>query len=346
MTARSKAATKSGRALARARQSAERTAGVPLLTEATLSVRLMREPRVGYLDPDVAAGVGQLSRGPAGRVRINGREVLASTTQLVGATWGEVHRTVLIAMTVKYLDDGGRSGVAGGSVSSLARLIYGRGAGGDAYRKIAHAIHDLYAGELTIEGFDTVTGQAAPGMYSRTRLLIDLSWHKELERVFKGTLRGRSDIGRRLGGARGADTFRWRFHPTYAERLRSAEVVSLDWERLRGLRGVAQSLWIQLSAPRFEFRAVLERPEFERLELLLDEQTYQAFGIHACQDRDRRRTLNQAGERITAIDPSYETFEAHGGRGSPSRLLVLRRTGAGSRRDPSLPSQLSLAASA
>lgn len=290
----------------------------------------MQEHRLGYLDPDVAASVGQLAGGPPGRVRLNGREILASTTRIVGATWGETHRDVLIALTMLYLESG-QDGIAEASVTKLANLIYGNGAGGDAYKVIAHAAHDLYRGELTIEGFDVTTGQRSPGVYSRTRLLIDLVWHEHLERIFQGTLRGRSDIGRQIGGSRGHNTMRWRFHPAYADRIKTAEVVSLDWDRLRALHGVAQSLWIQLSAPRFQFAPLLDRPGFERLELLLDEQAYQAFGIYASQDRDRRRTLNRAGGRIMDVDPAYETFEAHGGKNLSSRLFVVRRAGAGSR---------------
>lgn len=302
----------------------------------------MSEPRVGYLDPDVAASVGQLAGGAPGRVRLNGREILASTTRIVGATWGETHRNVLIGLTMFYVE-GGRDGIAEASVTKLAHMIYGKGAGGRAYELIARAAHDLFSGELTIEGFDVTTGQPTPGVYSRTRLLIDLVWHEELERIFQGTLRGRDDIGRRIGGARGSNTMRWRFHPAYAERIQTAEVISLDWDRLSALRGVAQSLWIQLSAPRFQFAPLLERSQVERLELPLDESAYQAFGIHATQDRDRRRTLNRAGERIMDVDPAYEAFEAHGGKSITSRLVVVRRAGAGSRKT-GLAQQLQLAA--
>jgi hypothetical protein len=31
------------------------------------------------------------------------------------------------------------------------------------------------------------------------------------------------------------------------------------------------------------------------------------------------------------VDPAYETVEAHGGKATPSRLLIVRRAGAGSR---------------
>jgi hypothetical protein len=299
--------------------------------------------RVGYLDPDVAAGVGQFGVGPPGRVRLNGREILASTTRVVGATWGETHRNVLIALTMMYVG-GGHDGIAGASLTKLARLIYGDAAGGGVYRMIALAAIDLYRGELTIEGFDVTTGQPVEGVYSRTRLLIDLVWHEQLEKSLAGTLKGRELIGRQIGAAHGQETMRWRFHPAYAERIHSAEVVSLDWERLRALRGVAQSLWIQLSAPRFQFAPLLERPGFERLELPLDEATYQAFGVHASQDRDRRRTLNHAGQRIMEIDPAYELFEAHGGKMTPGRLLVVRATGAGSRKAGLSEQQLQLVA--
>ncbi len=291
----------------------------------------MKSHPVGYLDPDVAASVGQLVGPSPGRVRVNGREVLASTTQLVGAEWGETHRNVLIALTMTYVERG-KNGIAEASLGKVARVMYGWDAGGEQYKAIAQAIADLHDGKLTIADFDVTTGEPAPGMYSSTHLLIDLVWHKDLERVFEGKLRGREDIGRQLGAVRGRNTIRWRFHPGYAERVDSAEVISLDWDRLRALRGVAQGLWIQLSAPRFPFAPVLEQPGHERLELTLDPAAYQAFGISARQERDCRRTLNCAGERIVDADPAYELFEAHGGRNTPSRLVVVRRAGAGSRK--------------
>ncbi len=261
---------------------------------------------------------------------MNGREVLASTTQLVGAKWGETHRNVLIAMTMMYIENG-EKGIAETSLGKLARIMYGLGAGGEMYKAIAQAIGDLHDGKLTIADFDVTTGESAPGMYSSTHLITSLVWHKDLERVFQGKLRTREEIGRALGAVRGRDTIRWRFDPGYAERIDTAEVISLDWDRLRSLHGVAQSLWIQLSAPRFQFSPLLEDSESERLELPLDKRAYQAFGISASQERDCRRTLNSAGERILLADPAYETFEAHGGRNVPSRLLVVRRAGAGSR---------------
>jgi hypothetical protein len=88
----------------------------------------VQDERLGYLDPDVAASVGQFTGGAPGRVRISGREVLASTTQLVGATWGEMHRNLLIALTMFYVE-GGQNGIAETSLTKLARLAYGDGAG-------------------------------------------------------------------------------------------------------------------------------------------------------------------------------------------------------------------------
>jgi len=59
-------------------------------------------------------------------------------------------------------------------------------------------------------------------------------------------------------------------------------------------------------------------------------------------ERDRRRTLNQAGERIVGIDPAYLAVEAHGGKRTASRLMVVRRAGAGSRRVEAESEQLAL----
>lgn len=287
------------------------------------------EKKYGYLDPDVAAASGQLaSSEAAGRVRWNGREVLAQTTEIVGATWGEAHRNVLIAMSMTYVARGD-DGKASTSVARLAKLIYGDSAGGREYRKVTDAILDLFRGEITVSGYDPMTGEQTEGLYSRSRLLIDIKWHDEVEKIREGELTDPAEIARRLGGTRGEDTIYWRFHPEYARRLEDKDVISLDWNCLRELHGVAQSLWIQLSAPRFGFKPIVDRPGWEAAEVLLDEETYRAFGVHASEDRFRRRTLNQAGERIVATDPSYEVFQAEGGRNRPSVLRIVRRIGTG-----------------
>jgi hypothetical protein len=39
----------------------------------------------------------------------------------------------------------------------------------------------------------------------------------------------------------------------------------------------------------------------------------------------RRRLLNEAGERVCAVDRSFQSFEAHGGRGQDSFLRVVRK---------------------
>jgi hypothetical protein len=47
--------------------------------------------------------------------------------------------------------------------------------------------------------------------------------------------------------------------------------------------------------------------------------------VRAAADAARRRTLNDAGERVCAADKSFVAFEAHGGRGVESFLRILRR---------------------
>jgi hypothetical protein len=38
-----------------------------------------------------------------------------------------------------------------------------------------------------------------------------------------------------------------------------------------------------------------------------------------------RRLLNEAGERVCAVDRSFQSFEAHGGRGHDSFLRIVRK---------------------
>ena len=310
--------------------------------------------RRGYLEANIAAASGQLGGRSPGRLVVNSREVLASTARVVGATLGEMHFNTFVALTMVYLHEGAPDDGAGAAtLGRLHRLVHGEVSrhgrstkGGRAYLAIVNALEDLFEAKITVQGYDTVTGRLTPGGFSKTRLLVDLFWDEDLERARQGALEDRNELAARLGAKRADNTVRWRFHQAYVARIRAGDLVTLDWEMLRALRGVAKTLWLQLSTPRFLFRPVPEQPDHEWIEIPLTSEGYQALGVHATEERDRRRTLNQAGRRILEVDPTYIMFEAHGGPRRPSVLRIVRRcvppddaTAA-----TALPGQLTLAA--
>jgi hypothetical protein len=311
--------------------------------------------RCGYLEANIAATAGQLGGRPPGRLLVNSREVLASTARVVGATLGEMHFNTFVALTMVYVREGAPDDGAGAAtLGRLHRLVHGEVSrhgrstkGGRAYLAIVNALEDLFEAKLTVQGYDTVTGRLTPGGFSKTRLLVDLFWDEDLERARQGALEGRNELAARLGAKRADnDTVRWRFHQAYVARIRAGDLVTLDWEKLRALRGVAKTLWLQLSAPRFMFRPVPGQPDHEWIEIPLTTEGHQALGVHATEERDRRRTLNQAGRRILEVDPTYVVFDAHGGPRRPSALRIVRRCVPPDdvRAATPLPGQLNLAA--
>ena len=225
--------------------------------------------RRGYLEANIAAASGQLGGRPPGRLVVNSREVLASTARVVGATLGEMHFNTFVALTMVYVHEGAPDDGAGAAtLGRLHRLVHGEVSrhgrstkGGRGYLAIVNALEDLFEAKITVQGYDTVTGRLTPGGFSKTRLLVDLFWDEDLERARETALEGRSnELAARLGAKRAENTVRWRFHQAYVARIRAGDLVTLDWEKLRALRGVAKTLWLQLSAPRFMFRPVPHSP--------------------------------------------------------------------------------------
>src|SRR3954468_1089052 len=92
------------------------------------------------------------------------------------------------------------------------------------------------------------------------------------------------------------------------------------------------------------FRPLPGQPDHEWMEISLTTEAYQALGVHAAEERDRRRTLNQAGRRILDVDRTYVVFEAHGGSRRRSWLRIVRRCVPPGDVAAALPGQLSLAA--
>jgi hypothetical protein len=103
--------------------------------------------------------------------------------------------------------------------------------------------------------------------------------------------------------------------------------VSLDWEKLRALGGTAKTLWLLLSSPRVPFLPAADDGAVEQLGVPLDAEAYRALGINRGRERDSRRALEQAGQRILRVDPAYAAFDVIDELAAPGskRLVVTRR---------------------
>jgi hypothetical protein len=114
-------------------------------------------------------------------------------------------------------------------------------------------------------------------------------------------------------------------NPNYAARLRDADLRRFDWTQARQLRGAALMLWWVFTSDRVPYRSVIGSTEdLEMVEVALTPKHCHALGVTAGADKDRRRTLNEAGERVCAVDHAFRTFEAYGGHGKPSVLRIVR----------------------
>lgn len=281
----------------------------------------------GWMDEDAAAAAGQLfGSGPAGLLVVDARELLASTARVVGATLGELHLKAWMAIVSLHVASGlPEDGRVDTTIGELAQLVWGpeKQFGGLNTSRLLRVLHDLREVRLTVPGFDLINQRPAAGV-SDTGLMINLYVDKTLLQTFHNEGLQRAEIGRRLGG-KGRGTIGWRMHPDYAQHLGGAELRRFNWAKAQQLRGVALALWMVFASPRVPYRPVFEATgDLETVEILLLEEHCHALGVRASTDAARRRTFNDAGQRVVAADSSFVSFEAHGGRGRDSFLRVVR----------------------
>ncbi len=283
------------------------------------------------MDDDVASAATQLfGSGPSGLLVIDARELLTSTARVVGVQLGELHFKVWMAMITLHVAHGmpieGRGQATAGE---LSRMIWGedRERGGSNTKKLLRALFDLRQAQFTVPGYDMVNQRPAPSV-SDTSLLINLAVDETMLKAFAEAGRhslDRADFGKALGAKR-RGTIAWRLHPDYTQRLAESDLRRFDWTKAQQLRGVALALWMVFSSPRVPYRDVFEASEdLEMVEVPLTLEHCHALGVRNSADAGRRRTLNEAGQRVRAADKSFVAFEAHGGRGRHSFLRIVRR---------------------
>ena len=284
----------------------------------------------GWMDDDVASAATQLfGRGPRGMLVIDARELLTSTARVVGAQLGELHFKVWMALITLHVAHGMPvDGRGSSAIGELSRLIWGgdRARGGSNTRKLLRTLFDLRQTQFTVPGYDLVHQCPADGV-SDTSLLINLYVDEAILKAFEAPNPDvdRSELGKALGSKRNG-TIAWRLHPDYAQRLAEADLRRFDWTKAQQLRGVALALWMVFTSPRVPYRRVFDGGQpLEMVEVPLTTEHCNALGVRAGTDAARRRTLSDAGRRLCAADRSFVLFEAHGGRGSPSFLRIMRR---------------------
>jgi hypothetical protein len=312
-----------------------------------------RGPIEGWMDDDVASAATQLfGSGPSGLLVIDARELLSSTARVVGAQLGELHFKSLMALITLHVANGmpedGRGATTAGE---LSRMMWGedRERGGSNTKKLLRTLFDLRQAQFTVPGYDMVNHRPAAGV-SDTSLLINLFVDETILKAYAeaGTHKlDRADFGKALGAKR-RGTIAWRLHPDYTQRLAESDLRRFDWTKAQQLRGVALALWMVFTSPRVPYRPVFERPgELEIVEIPLTLEHCYALGVQNAADAGRRRTLNEAGQRVCAADKSFVAFEAHGGRGRDSFLRIIRTPPKSSPLEQPLagpPEQLTLAA--
>jgi hypothetical protein len=286
-------------------------------------------PIEGWMDEDVASAATQLfGGGRGGRLVVDARELLMSTTEVIGAEFGETHLKTWMALVTMHVAHGmpGEARVDS-SAAELSKLIWGedRERGGTQTKRLVRTLLDLHDAKITVPGYDLEKQEPADGI-TLTHLFSEIYVDATILKAFSEPDHGlnRADFGKVLG-AKQRGTIAWRMNRNYAERLNEAALRRFDWTKAQQLRGSALALWMLFTSPRVPYRPVLEsREQLETVEVPLTAEHCSALGVHAATPAARRRTLNDAGRRVCAVDHSFKAFEARGGHGHDSFLRVVR----------------------
>jgi hypothetical protein len=271
-----------------------------------------RGPIEGWMDEDVASAATQLfGGGRGGRLVVDARELLMSTTEVIGAEFGETHLKTWMALVTMHVAHGmpGEARVDS-SAAELSKLIWGedRERGGTQTKRLVRTLLELHDAKITVPGYDLEKQEPADGV-TLTHLFSEIYVDATILKAFSEPDHGlsRAEFGKVLG-AKQRGTIAWRMNRNYAERLNEAALRRFDWTKAQQLRG-----------PLLE-----SREQLETVEVPLTAEHCRALGVHAGTPAARRRTLNDAGRRVCAVDHSFKAFEARGGHGHDSFLRVVR----------------------
>lgn len=278
------------------------------------------------MEGNLAAVVGQfqITDDLPSSLRVDSRELLASTTRLLGARLGEIEIDTYLATTARYVELGKPAdGKCHSTILALAKTLYNGEVGGANRAQVSKALINLYRVEIQMAGIWAGTDDFDEAFLNFERILNNLRFH---EQINKGR-RARDLLDPAIIGAQRDSTVHWQFADWHVQQIRNGYWIELDWDRLRSLSGAAKMLWLILSAPRFQFRPSAEGTDLEELCVPLSPEAYRALGIRASRPRDCRRTLDEAGQRVVAVDHTYVDFSIGPDPRAPRErvLRVLRR---------------------
>ena len=287
-------------------------------------------PRRASIEGNIAAVFGQLQLGEehhdAGRLLVGGAEILAATTRLIGARLGELEVDTHIVVTTRYIERGTPDDyLVDLTKGGVVRALYGASKskhGGKNLENVHRALVNLYRLEVQFEGFNAITGEHDPELASMSRLYTDLVFDRQIERRRRGGNYDPAVMGATRDGTVQISLGKW-----HARQLQQGYWVELDWEKLRSLSGLAKTLWLLFSSPRVPFRQALGAPGLEEITVPLDLEAYRALGINTKRERDCKRRLEEAGQRLVAVDQLYVDFAVTPDPARPGAklLTVVRR---------------------
>lgn len=219
------------------------------------------------------------------------------------------------------------------TLSGLARDLYGPGTKSGTTRKhLLGALQNLLSAQVTIPGFDAVSGTVDPDKVSHGLRLLDglvtQGHYDEFRRALERGEQPAPDAFAQLARMR-SDATVVAILPRWSTRAIADGLGSpLDLDAQRELGGVAKRVWVQLNGQAF---IPDDHGNKERLVLELDVDGYRALGFNHRRAVDRRRYLAQALTRICEVDPTYlpsSTVEPHPDTAGLHVLTVVRCTGA------------------
>ena len=278
------------------------------------------------MEGNLAAVVGQFQVSPElpASLRVDSRELLASTTRLLGARLGEIEIDTYLAITARFVDLGKPAdGKCHSTIRAIAKTLYAGDIGGANREQVTKALINLYRVEIQMAGVWAGTDELDDAFLDFERILNNLRFHDQIRKGRKA----RELLDPAVIGAQRNSTVQWQFADWHVQQIRNGYWIELDWDRLRSLSGSAKMLWLILSAPRFQFNPSSDGTDLEEFTVPLSVETYRAFGIRAKRPRDCQRTLNDAGQRVVDVDDAYVDFAVTPDPEDPSGrvLRVLRR---------------------
>jgi hypothetical protein len=217
------------------------------------------------------------------------------------APLGELEFDVL-AWTITRWFQVGRpaNGRLGASFGDLARSLYGKKGGGKQYALIREALENLYAVSLDLV---VIEGADQTAVFKRTKR----------KRIIQ-TLEIRERIGEIVDHGREAseDGIEVELASWLVAQLDAQTITALAWGVIRKLTGISKRLAIYLAAHSGDFSPITRHTE--RFVVEMSDGLYEELGITASRERQRRRTVSRALERIAEHDARYSllTVEAAG----------------------------------